>query len=81
MMETMHQGQISPLKPLPARIVQEPVGAAPRLMTAQADPPHAGKPGFRRFYGPAVVVLGLAFTAAWIVFVGYGLLSLMGLAI
>jgi hypothetical protein len=40
-----------------------------------------GKPRFRRFWGRAVMALGLGFTLAWIAFVGYGLLALMGLGI
>lgn len=97
MVGTLDQSQISPLDSLPARTAAKPGGPlplvltertlptaaadAPRQPTVQAEPPPPGKPLFRRFCGPAAVALGLAFTAAWIVFVGYGLLTLMGLAI
>ncbi|MGH6685038.1 MAG: hypothetical protein ACRECA_14165, partial [Pseudolabrys sp.] len=81
----MNQSQISLPSPAPER-PDNASGKLRRLVTAhpprlkdspasQANTPR-GQPDFWRWCGPAVVALGLGFTVAWIILVGYGLFSL-----
>jgi hypothetical protein len=87
----MNQSQISPPRHTPVRPANEARGKLRRFVTAdllrtraraasQANTP-TGRSDFWRWCGPAVVVLGLGVTVAWIILVGYGLFSLVGVAI
>jgi hypothetical protein len=69
MMETMQHDQVA----ASASVLD---GSSPQRMPERIAPPI-----FRRLCGPVTVALGLAFTVAWIVFVGYGVLALMGVGI
>ena len=57
-------------------------GIAPfGIAKPQADRGPRQAVSLRGIWGPATVALGLGFTVAWIIFVGYSLLTLMGFAV
>ena len=55
-----------------------PYGAAP---TADARSAPIRVPFVRRIWPQAVIAFGLVFTAAWICFLGYGIVKLIEMAI
>ena len=48
---------------------------------AQTAPAPAAEPLTRRMWAPVMIALGLGLTAAWACFLGYGLVTLMMLAL
>lgn len=48
---------------------------------AQTAPALATEPLFHRIWQPATIAFGLGLTAAWACFLGYGLVTLMMLAL
>jgi len=52
---------------------------APAISAASRSAP-AAQPFFHRIWPPAIIALGLGLTAAWISFLGYGLVSLITFA-
>ena len=53
---------------------------APAILAASRSAP-AAQPLFHRIWPPAIIALGLGLTAAWICVLGYGLVSVITIAI